>query len=75
MLTPMERSLFAESGRTITFIMALRFLTDYINGDVYYRTDYPEHNLIRTRNQIRLIEDMDDFFGNSDCYDIDMILK
>lgn len=75
MLTAEERSLFAESGRTITFIMALRFLTDYINGDVYYRTDYPEHNLVRARNQIRLIENMDDFFGKSDCYDISLILK
>ena len=59
MLTEREASLFAESGRTITFIMALRFLTDYLNGDTYYRVDYDDHNLVRTRNQIKLIEEMD----------------
>ena len=59
MLTVEEASLFAESGRTITFIMALRFLTDYLNSDTYYRVDYSDHNLVRTRNQIKLIEDMD----------------
>ena len=58
-LTETEKSLFAESGRTITFIMALRFLTDYLNGDTYYRVDYSEHNLVRTRNQMKLIEEMD----------------
>ena len=62
-LTPIERDLFAESGRTIAFIMALRFLTDYLNGDIYYRTDYAEHNLVRARNQIRLIMDMDEQSG------------
>ena len=29
-------------------------VTDYLNGDTYYKTTYPEHNLIRTRNQLRL---------------------
>lgn len=58
-VTELEASLFEEAGRTITFIIALRFLTDYINGDTYYRVDYEEHNLVRTRNQIRLIEEMD----------------
>ena len=74
MLCDEERRLFVESGRTITFIMALRFLTDYINGDVYYRTDYSEHNLVRARNQIRLINEMDKIFGETDCYDINIIL-
>ena len=32
----------------------LRFLTDYINGDTYYKIGYPEHNLVRTRNQMAL---------------------
>ena len=35
-------------------MQAVRFFTDYINGDTYYRTDYPEHNLVRTRNQMKL---------------------
>ena len=59
MITEMESSLFNESGMAITFIMALRFLTDYLNGDTYFRIDRPDHNLIRARNQIRLIEEME----------------
>ena len=40
-------------------IMAVRFLTDYIAGDVYYKIDYPEHNLVRARAQIALMKAMD----------------
>jgi hypothetical protein len=35
---------------------AMRFMTDYLNGDVYYKTDYKGHNLIRTIAQIRYLE-------------------
>ena len=59
MLTEVEASLFNESGMAITFIVALRFLTDYLNGDTYFRVDRPDHNLIRARNQMRLIEEME----------------
>lgn len=54
-----EMELIAESGRYITQIMAVRFLTDYLMGDVYYKTARPEHNIDRCRNQIALIRDMD----------------
>lgn len=43
-------------AKTIIFIMGLRFLTDYLNGDKYYKTTYPEHNLDRSKNQLKLIE-------------------
>jgi hypothetical protein len=58
-LTSPEKELLAESGRNITQIMALRFLTDYLDGDRYYRIARPEHNLDRCRNQIALIRSMD----------------
>jgi hypothetical protein len=54
-----EVSLITESGRNITQIMALRFLTDFLEGDQYYRTSRPRHNLDRCRNQIALIRSMD----------------
>jgi len=54
-----EISLIAESGRAITQIMALRFLTDYLEGDHYYHISRTEHNLDRSRNQIALIRSMD----------------
>jgi Ser/Thr protein kinase RdoA (MazF antagonist) len=58
-LEPGELALLAEAGRNITQIMALRFLTDYLEGDRYYRIARPEHNLDRCRNQIALIRSMD----------------
>ena len=58
-LTPLEKDGIKESGRTITQIMAVRFLTDYIAGDVYYNIAYPEHNIVRARTQIALMKSMD----------------
>jgi Ser/Thr protein kinase RdoA (MazF antagonist) len=58
-LTAEEKSLLPESGRNITHIMGLRFLTDYLEGDAYYHVSRPGHNLDRARNQIALIRSMD----------------
>ncbi|ALJ06114.1 phosphotransferase [Pseudalgibacter alginicilyticus] len=43
-------------AQTIIFIMGLRFLTDYLNNDVYYKTKYPQHNLDRAKNQFQLLK-------------------
>ena len=37
----------------------MRFLTDYLNGDTYFKTAYPEHNLVRAKNQFALVKDME----------------
>ena len=58
-LTALEEELLVESGRTITQIMAVRFLTDYLNGDVYYHIEREQHNLDRARTQIALMRAMD----------------
>lgn len=58
-LTPLEEELLIESGRTITQIMAVRFMTDYLNGDIYYQTEREGHNLDRARTQIALMRAMD----------------
>jgi Ser/Thr protein kinase RdoA (MazF antagonist) len=58
-LTEAETALIAEAGRNITHIMALRFLTEYLEGDRYYHISRPDHNLDRSRNQIALIRSMD----------------
>lgn len=63
-LTKEEREGIKESGRVITQIMAVRFLTDYIAGDVYYHTAYDEHNLVRCRTQLGLIKSMDEQWGD-----------
>jgi hypothetical protein len=45
--------------------MALRFLTDYLNGDVYYKTNYADHNLDRAKNQFKLIESFEEQMGRN----------
>lgn len=53
-LTKTEVDMLAFSGWLITTEIAIRFLTDYLDGDKYFRIDYPEHNLVRARNQLTL---------------------
>lgn len=50
----------AFAAKIMTFECGMRFLTDYINGDTYFKTAYPEHNLVRARNQFALVKDMED---------------
>ena len=57
-LTDIELKYLPLGAKSIIFIMALRFLTDFLNGSVYYKIDYPEHNLDRAKNQLKLIESM-----------------
>lgn len=58
-LTERELMLMGESIRIITLELAIRFLNDYINGDTYFKIDYEEHNLVRARNQLELIKDIE----------------
>ena len=55
MIEPAERSLLVTAARVITYEQAVRFLTDYLDGDRYYRTDRPSHNLDRCRAQLALL--------------------
>lgn len=55
-LTPAEKELLPRAIAMFPYMQAVRFLTDYLNGDTYYKTQYPEHNLVRTRAQLRLLE-------------------
>ena len=54
-----ERALIAFSGKLITFTIGLRFLTDFLNGDTYFRVHRPQHNLDRSRTQFRLVESIE----------------
>lgn len=49
----------AFGAKLMTFECGMRFLTDYLEGDVYFRTTYPEHNIVRARNQFALVADME----------------
>ena len=55
-LTPMEIDNLAFSCRYMAWEQAMRFMTDYLNGDVYYKTDYQGHNFVRTMAQVRYLE-------------------
>ncbi len=57
-LTPAEVDTLAVSAFVLAVELATRFLDDYILGDPYFKIDYPEHNLVRTRCQIALAKDM-----------------
>ena len=58
-LTEKEIDMLPMGAKTMTYENAIRFLADYINGDTYYSISRPEHNLDRSRTQIKLIEDME----------------
>ena len=51
-----DKSLASFSGKMMTYIMAIRFLADYLRGNTYYHVTYPDQNLVRARNQLRLLE-------------------
>ena len=55
-LTQKEMELLPFSGILITYEIGLRFLTDYLDGDLYFRTARPDHNLDRCRNQFALVQ-------------------
>lgn len=59
-LTPTERKLIAYGGRMMTYMQAVRFLTDYINGDTYYKVHDPEHNLRRAIAQFTYLERLEE---------------
>jgi Ser/Thr protein kinase RdoA (MazF antagonist) len=61
-LTEKEIEYLAFSAKYITYEQVLRFLMDYIDGDNYYKTKSPEHNLIRTRAQYKLLQSMEQQF-------------
>lgn len=63
MLNQVEKDHLALSARVMTYMQILRFLADYLNGDVYYRIHHPLHNLQRSRAQIRLLMSMEEQYG------------
>lgn len=58
-LTKAEVENLAFSAKLMTYECGIRFLTDYLDGDIYFRTEYHEHNLVRARNQFRLVSEIE----------------
>jgi hypothetical protein len=59
-LNSLERQHLAFAGKLITFEIGLRFLTDYLQGDIYFKTHRPGHNLDRCRTQFKLVQSMEE---------------
>ncbi len=59
--TPAEKKHIHQAGLMMVFMQSLRFVTDFLNNDVYYKIDYPEQNLNRALNQLILLERLEEF--------------
>lgn len=55
-LTPVEIENLPYAACLFPYMQTVRFLADYINGDTYYKTQYPEHNLVRSKAQFKLLQ-------------------
>ena len=60
MLTQAEKERLATAGQVITLVIGIRFLTDYLMGDRYFKTHRPGQNLDRCRMQFRLVASMEE---------------
>jgi Ser/Thr protein kinase RdoA (MazF antagonist) len=58
-LTPLEIKLLPYGGRLLTYMQTVRFLTDYLNGDTYYKIHFRKHNLQRTCAQFKLLKELE----------------
>ena len=58
-LTKRELELLPLGAKIITLELAVRFLTDYLESDHYFKTQYSDHNLVRTRAQLKLVQEME----------------
>ena len=59
-LTPLEIENLPFAACLFPYMQTVRFLADYINGDTYYRIKYPEHNLVRSKAQFKLLQSAED---------------
>lgn len=58
-----EIALLPQSAILLSLELGMRFLGDYLDGDIYFKVHKPEHNLIRARNQFKLVQDMEEKLG------------
>lgn len=61
-LTDIEIDNLAFGAKLLTYMQTVRFFTDYIDGDTYYKIAYPEHNLVRTKSQFKLLQSLEENF-------------
>ena len=69
-LTDLEIKHIHSAGILMIFMQGLRFLTDFLNHDIYYRVDYPNQNLDKARNQFLVLEALSNFLARQHNYSI-----
>lgn len=67
-LTPTEIKMLPYGGRLLTYMQTVRFLTDYLNGDTYYKIHHPKHNLQRTLAQYKLLQSLEEHAAEMDAF-------
>lgn len=67
LLTALELEYLPFSAKLMTLECGIRFLTDHLNGDVYYKIHRENHNLDRARTQFKMVEDMEEKFDEMQC--------
>lgn len=59
-MTPLEKEMIVDGAKYMILIIGVRFLTDYYNNDIYFKTSYKEENFIRARNQFILLKKVEE---------------
>jgi hypothetical protein len=75
-LTETEKSHFFYAGKFMIYMQALRFLTDHLNDDRYYRAKYPGHNFVRAGNQLILLQrlvEKESVLANNKLFDMEKL--
>jgi len=72
-LTPLEISLLPFGAKLMTYMQLSRFLADYLNGDTYYKISSPDHNLIRSKAQFKLLQSIEENYSKMQRYIVDFL--
>lgn len=67
-MTDREAELLPYGAYLMIIESGIRFLKDYIDGDVYFPVEYPEHNLVRTRTQLKLVKELEENFDKASAF-------
>jgi Ser/Thr protein kinase RdoA (MazF antagonist) len=67
-LTPLEIELLPYGGRLLTYMQTVRFLTDYLDGDKYYKIHSPKHNLQRAKAQFKFLQELESHAEEMDAF-------
>jgi len=74
-LTQLEIGLLPYGAKLMTYMQLTRFLTDYLNGDTYYKINFPNHNLDRSKAQFKLLQSIEDYYTEMQAYIISINLQ